>query len=349
MKRMISKLWLVPVICLLISCQGSGSKDQDGNNMNTEKSYPKTGSVIRYLPSMDQVVAPGERPEILAGGFDWSEGPVWVQELNALLFSDIPKNSIFKWSEEDSLELYLKPAGYTGTTPRGGELGSNGLLLDGQRRLVLCQHGDRRMARMEAPLDDPAPQFITLAGEWNGKRFNSPNDAAFSSTGDLYFTDPAYGMEQRYNDPAREMDFTGVFRATPEGEVTLLSDKFQFPNGIGFSPDGSTLYVANSGAGEQCYWKAFDVAEDGTLENERMFYDAHEASDTVAGGPDGFVVREDGMLFATGPGGVWVLTPEGEHLGTIVTGQPTSNCTLDADNRYLYITANMYLMRIRLL
>lgn len=310
--------------------------------------YPTTGSVEVIDPRMNDIIAPGTLPEILADGFEWSEGPLWLPKQRKVIFSDIPNNSIFEWSEQEGLKLYLKPSGYTGTVPRGGETGSNGLLLDQQGNLVLCQHGDRRMAIMKAPLDAPAAEFETLAGTWEGKRFNSPNDAVFNSQGELYFTDPAFGMELRYGDPRREMDFTGVFKLAADGSVSLLTDQLNAPNGIGFSPDESKLYVANSGGNPGPLWMVYDVAPDGTLTNNRVFCDARTAADTLKGGPDGLVVRKDGILFATGPGGVWVLNPEGENLGIIKTGQATSNCTLDAKNRYLYMTADMYLMRIRL-
>jgi len=314
----------------------------------TSQEYPSTGSVERLSPELDRIIAPGTLPEILAEGFEWSEGPLWLPQQEKVIFSDIPNNSIFEWSEKDGLKLYLKPSGYTDTIPRGGETGSNGLLLDAEGRLVLCQHGDRRMARMNAPLDAPEANFETIAGDWMGNRFNSPNDATFHSNGNLYITDPAYGMELRYEDPRREMDFTGVFLITPEGEVGLLSEQFTAPNGIGLSPDESRLYVANSGGSSGFIWMEYEVMEDGTLQNGQLFYDARPASDSLRGAPDGLVVRDDGIIFATGPGGVWVLSPEGEHLGIILTGQATSNCTLDAKNRYLYMTADMYLMRIRL-
>jgi gluconolactonase len=310
--------------------------------------YATTGSVDQLSPELDRIIAPGTLPEILAEGFEWSEGPLWLPEQKKVIFSDVPNNSIFEWSERNGLKLYLKPSGYTDTIPRGGETGSNGLILDRNGQLVLCQHGDRRMARMRAPLDAPAPDFETIAGTWEGKRFNSPNDAIMSSAGNLYFTDPAYGMEFRYDDPRREMDFTGVFLVTPDGNVTLQTDRLSAPNGIDLSPDEKKLYIANSGGSSGLKWMVYDLAEDGSLQNERLFYDAAPASDSLSGGPDGFVVRNDGIIFATGPGGVWILTPDGEHLGIIRTGQATSNCTLDSENRYLYITADMYLMRIRL-
>ncbi len=319
-----------------------------GGQQKSSHEYPKTGSVDRYHPSLDKIIAPGELPEIIAEGFDWSEGPLWLPKQKMLIFSDIPKNSIYQWSEEDSLKLYLKPSGYTDPTPRGGESGSNGLLLNPEGKLTLCQHGARRMAVMDAPLNAPAPKFTSIVGKWNEKRFNSPNDAVFSENGDLYFTDPAYGMEFGYKDPLREMDFTGVFKYSAEGEISLMTDQLSAPNGIGLSPDQKKLYIANSGGGEKSIWMIYEFAEDGSLTNGKVFHDASIASDSLRGAPDGLVVRNDGIIFATGPGGVWVFTPEGENLGIVKTGQATSNCTLGSDDEYLYMTADMYLMRIKL-
>lgn len=332
----------IMTLALILFCGCSGGQQKSSHE------YAKTGSVDRYHSSLDKIIAPGELPEIIAEGFDWSEGPLWLPKQKMLILSDIPKNSIYQWSEKDSLKLYLKPSGYTDSTPRGGESGSNGLLLNPEGKLTLCQHGARRMAVMDAPLNAPAPEFTSIVGKWNEKRFNSPNDAVFSALGDLYFTDPAYGMEFGYKDPLREMNFTGVFKYSAEGEISLLTDQLSAPNGIGLSPDQKKLYIANSGGGEKSIWMIYDFAEDGSLANGKVFHDASVASDSLRGAPDGLVVRNDGIIFATGPGGVWVFTPEGENLGIVKTGQATSNCTLDSDDEYLYMTADMYLMRIKL-
>ncbi len=351
MKR---QFFIFPMVSALLismlSCSGAKKTDENQEVQETTvKVYPKTGFVQQLDPALDLIIATGEQPEILAEGFDWSEGPLWLPDQEMLIFSDIPKNSIYQWSETDGLKLYLKPSGYTDTVSRGGETGSNGLLLNQDGQLILCQHGDRRIARMNAPLDQPEANFETIVGAWEGKRFNSPNDAVFSNKGDLFITDPAYGMELRFQDPKREMDFTGVFRYSASGELKLLTDQMSAPNGIGLSPDEEVLYVANSGGGKKSIWMAFEFAEDGSLMNERVFLDASVASDSLKGSPDGLVIRDDGIIFATGPGGVWIINPEGDHLGIIRTGQATSNCTLDSDNQYLYMTADMYLMRIRLL
>ncbi len=330
----------------LWSCGGaSDTARAPGETSNAYETVPD--AIERLDPALDQVVSPTAQLEILAEGYDWSEGPLWVARANMLLFSDIPPNSIYKWTPDGGAELYLRPSGYTGDTPRGGEPGSNGLLLDGQGRLVLCQHGDRRLARMDAPLEDPAPQFVTLVDSYQGKRLNSPNDAVFDAMGNLYFTDPPYGLEGGPDSPLKELDFQGVYRLSTDGALTLITDTLSRPNGIGLSPDGSRLYVANS---DPAYpvWTVFDINRDGQVSNGRLFVDASERAKTDRGVPDGLKVDGRGNLFATGPGGVWVISPEGKHLGTIRTGQATSNVALDEQGRTLYITADMYLMRMRL-
>jgi gluconolactonase len=305
--------------------------------------------IERLDPALDRLIASDAKIETLGEGYDWTEGPVWVKNGGFLLFSDIPKNIVHRWKQGEGVRPYLQPSGYTGREPRGGETGSNGLILDPQGRLVLCQHGDRRMARMEAPLDSPKPQFTTLADRYEGKRFNSPNDAVFRSNGDLYFTDPAYGMEKQWEDPKREMPFAGVYRRTASGEVTLLTKDMTRPNGLAFSPDEKRLYIAQSDP-SSAIWRVFDVKSDGTIENSRVLLDLTTMvkAKTRPGLPDGLKIDTEGNLFATGPGGVLVISPEGKHLGTILTGQATSNVAFGDDGRTLYITADMFLMRVRL-
>src|SRR5688500_10415829 len=312
-----------------------------------KSAFPKPPGIERLDPALDRLVAPDATIEVLAGGYDWSEGPVWVKSGGYLLFSDIPPNAIHRWKEGEGARLYLRPSGYTGTEPRGGEVGSNGLTVDRDGRLVLAQHGDRRIARMDAPLTDPQPKFSTLADRHNGARFNSPNDLVFHSNGDLYFTDPAYGMEKQWDDPKREMDYAGVFRRARDGTVSLMTREMTRPNGLAFSPDERRLYVAQSDQ-NAAIWRVFDVRPDGTLANSRVLFDATAMTKGRKGLPDGLKIDTQGNLFATGPGGVLVITPEGKHLGTINTGQATSNCAFGDDGRTLYMTADDYLMRVKL-
>lgn len=303
--------------------------------------------IERLDPALDRLIAPDAKIETIAQGYTWTEGPLWIKRGGYLLFSDIPANAIHRWKEGEAAGLYLRPSGYTGSEPRGGETGSNGLLLDREGRLVMCQHGDRRMAVMEATLDKPQPKFTTLAERYDGKRFNSPNDAVFHSNGDLYFTDPAYGMEKQWEDPKREIPFAGVYRRGRDGTVTLLTREMTRPNGIAFSPDQRRLYVAQSDE-TAAIWRVFDVKPDGTLGEGRVLFDATSMVKSRKGLPDGLKIDADGNLFATGPGGVLILAPDGKHLGTIMTGQATSNCAFGDDGRTLYMTADDYVMRVRL-
>jgi gluconolactonase len=331
-----SKLFFVGLVAFAVVTGGRQAQPPPSNAMRIE----------RLDPALDRLIAPDAKIEVIGQGHDWTEGPLWIKQGRYLLFSDIPKNSIYRWKEGEGERLYLQPAGYTGKEPRGGETGSNGLLLDPQGRLVLCQHGDRRMARMDAPLSDPKPNFTPLAVRHEGKRFNSPNDAVFRSNGDLYFTDPAYGLEKQWEDPLREIPFAGVYRRAASGEISLLTSDMTRPNGLAFSPDEKRLYIAQSDE-KAAIWRVFDVKPDGTIDNGRVLFDATSMVGSRKGLPDGLKIDTDGNLWATGPGGVMVLSPEGKHLGTIMTGQATSNCAFGDDGRTLYMTADDYLMRVK--
>ena len=332
---------------LLAGCQDT-PEDAAPEGAVEMPAYPTIGSVERLDAGLDALVPPDATLDVLAEGFDWSEGPVWVPAGGYVLFSDIPPNSIYRWKEGEGHRLYLQPSGYTGEEARGGEVGSNGLVLDAEGRLVLAQHGDRRIARLDAPLDAPTPTYTTLADRYDGKRFNSPNDLVYHSSGALYFTDPPYGLEQQMDDPAKEIDFQGVYRLDPDGTVTLLADDLSRPNGIAFSPDEQTLYVANSDP-ERAIWMAYDVEPGGSIANGRVFFDATAfVQDGKPGLPDGLKIDQQGNVFATGPGGVLVFAPDGTHLGTLDTTQATSNCAFGNDGSTLYVTADMYLLRIRL-
>lgn len=300
------------------------------------------GEIERIDPRFDELVPPNARLEKLAEGFEWSEGPVWVEEGGYVLFSDIPNNAVMKWKEGEGISTFLKPAGYTGADPRGGESGSNGLLLDGKGRLVLCQHGDRRVARLETD-----GRFTTLADRYRGRRLNSPNDAVFKSSGDLYFTDPPYGLLPEDREKIGELGFCGVYRLGTDARLTLLTDKLTRPNGIAFSPDEKTLYVAQSDP-KRAIWMAYNVQPDGTIDEGRVFFDATEWVGRLKGLPDGMKVDAKGNLFATGPGGVNVFAADGTFLGRINPGVPTANCCFDADGSTLYITADMFLCRVKL-
>jgi len=326
-----------------LSCQPPADTTSDEDEV-TPQSAPvlfELGKIERMNPLLDELIPPGAQIEKLAEGLDWSEGPVWVPSGGYLLFSDIPVNTVFKWTEDGGISVYMKPSGYSEATGRSGEPGSNGLALDPQGRLVLCEHGDRRVSREDAP-----GEKVTLADRYQGKRFNSPNDLCFRSNGDLYFTDPPYGLEKGVEDPARELDFQGVYRLSPDGEVTLLTSEMTRPNGIAFSPDERFLYVANSDP-EKAIWMKFPVKDDGTLGDGDIFYDVTSMVGEKPGLPDGLKVDYQGNLFATGPGGVLIFSEKGQHLGTIDTGQATANCNWGDDGSALYITADSYLLRVK--
>jgi len=328
---------------LLLGCNEKSENQQESKTV--EKKF--IGSIEKLDDELSQLLDGNVRPEIIGEGFEWSEGPVWVEMHQFLLFSDIPANTIYRWEEGEGVKELLIPAGYTGSEERGGEMGSNGLMIDKENRLVMCQHGDRRIARMHSSLTQPAADFVTLVDSYQGKKLNSPNDLVMHSNGDIYFTDPPYGLEGGMEDPGKELTFQGVYRLDPEGNVKLLTDELSRPNGLAFSPDERVLYIANSDP-QNPVWMEYEVTQEGNLTNGRIFYDASEFVGVEKGLPDGLKVDSDGYIYGTGPGGVWIFAPDGRVLGKIKTGQATSNCAIGNDGSMLYITADMYLLRIPL-
>jgi len=319
--------------CLEMSLKMSAAEDK----------LPKTiGEIERLDPAFDKLVAKGAAIDVLAGGFEWSEGPLYMKDGAFLIFSDIPRNMIVKWKEGAGTSTYMEKSGYTGEKPfTGEEPGSNGLTLNAQGLLHMACHGDRCIKRREKD-----GKLITIADKYEGKRLNSPNDLVFKKNGDLYFTDPIYGLPKRWDDPGRELDFCGVYRLGTDGKLTLLTKEMTRPNGIAFSPDEKTLYVAQSDP-EAAIWKSFPVKEDGTLGPSKVFYDSTQWVNKRKGLPDGLKVDTQGNLWATGPGGVLVFNPEGKLLGRLGTGEATANCAWGDDGSTLYITADMYFCRVK--
>lgn len=307
------------------------------------------GSIEIYDERARSLLNDNVQVDVLAQGYKWTEGPVWVEQGQYLLFSDIPNNAVIKYSPKDGASHYLAPAGGTGLIFGDDTGGSNGLLINADGELVLMQHGDRRVVKMQAPLDAPLPVFKTLVSEYQGKRLNSPNDATYHSSGDLYFTDPPYGMSGQFTDARKQLPFQGVFRLTPAGDLSLLDDGLTAPNGVEFSVDEKTMYVAVSDSTAPA-WYAYDVNTNGLVDNRRIFFDASpfDGKPGEQGKPDGMTMHSSGILFATGPGGVWLFDEEGIALAKIRTGQHTSNCELSGDEKYLYITADDFLMGIEL-
>ncbi len=305
------------------------------------RNFPVIGTIHRYDPQLDELIPKDAKIEVLTSRFKWAEGPVWVKEGGFLLFSDVIANQVMKWKEGDGVSVYLKPSGYTGLYPYSKEPGSNGLTLDSKGQLVSCEHGDRRVSVLTH-----GGGKRTLVDNYQGKRFNSPNDLCFKSNGDLYFTDPPYGLPKLADDPARELDFCGVYRLSKDGKLTLLTKDMTRPNGLAFSPDEKTLYVAQSDP-KAAIWMAFPVLDDGTLGPGKVFADVTENAAKLPGLPDGMKVDAKGNLFATGPGGCHVFSPQGKLLGRIDTGEKTANCAWGNDGSTLYLCADMYLCRVK--
>jgi gluconolactonase len=300
------------------------------------------GKIERLDPALDALLDRDAKIELLAEGFDWAEGPVWLTRSSSLVFCDVPRNVIWRWREFEELVEFLKPSGYTGPDTGEAHSGANGLTVDNIGRLYLCQHGDRQVARLRR-----GGRFEPLATNFQGKRFNSPNDLVLRSNGEIYFTDPPYGLPKGFEDPRRELEFQGVFRVSRRGQVTLLIDNLTRPNGIAFSPDERTLYVAVSDP-ERAHYMAYDVTPEGDVANGRILFDATPMVADRKGLPDGIKVDRQGNLWATGPGGVLIITPEGNLLGILNTGEATGNCAWgNDDGSVLYITADSYLCRVK--
>ncbi len=298
------------------------------------------GNIEKADAGLDAIVPADARIEKLADGFGFTEGPIWFDD-GYLLFSDIPRNEMNKWTPDGKVVLFRKPSGYDlNDAPKGAFIGSNGMTRDQQGRLVICEHGNARVTRLEAD-----GSLTVLASRYEGKRLNSPNDIVQKSNGDFYFTDPPYGLVGQDNDPKKELDFNGVFRLS-NGQLTLLYKGIPRPNGLAFTPDEKYLYLNNSEEDRKICLR-FEVREDGTLANEKVFFDV--TKDQSDGVPDGMKMDVKGNVYSTGPSGVWIFTPEGKHLGTIKPPEVPANLHWgEADAKTLYITARHGLYRIKL-
>ena len=347
MISLISPIFRVLLILAITIAQSCGNeKESDTNTLKPDiKEHP--GSEVTVFDKSFKLIDQDTPVEELASGFTWSEGPLWLEDQNMLIFSDVPENVVYAWRTSTGLTEYLRPSGFTGKSTRSGEPGSNGLLLDKDGLLVLCQHGDRRLARMNASLEEPLPAFGSVVDFYDGKRFNSPNDAALFKDGSIYFTDPPYGLKDKDTDQEKQLPFNGVYRWHPDGRVTLLVDSLTRPNGIAFSPDFTRLYVAQSDP-KRAVWFEYGLNAEGGITDGGIFFDATDRVGAMKGLPDGMKVHPDGTIFATGPGGVLVFSPDGALLAQIDTGEATANCAFDSKYRYLYMTADAFLLRIAL-
>ena len=299
--------------------------------------------IVRLNPQFDKLVPPNVTVQRIVSGRKWTEGPVWNRRDGYLLFSDIPTNAVIKWHESNGTSLFLKPSGYTGKARfEGPEPGSNGLALDLQGQLVLAAHGDRRIARLERN-----GKQTTLVDRFEGKRINSPNDLVFKSNGDLYFTDPPFGLPKSFDDPHKELPFQGVYKLARDGKLTLLTRDVKAPNGIAFSPDEKRLYVSNADPAN-AVWMVYEVNPNGSIENSKVLFNAAAWTKNKPGAPDGMKVDREGNIFGAGPGGVYVIAPDGTHLGTIDLNAPTGNVAWGEDGSTLFITSNTNVFRLRL-
>jgi gluconolactonase len=306
-------------------------------------------------PALDHIVSADAKPERVATGFNkWTEGPVWTRD-GTLLFAEIPANNIIQWSPAKGAVVFMHPSGYIGSEPyKGPEPGSNGMTLDADGRVSVAGHARRNVWRMESV--DPKAQITILADSYQGKKLNSPNDLVYKSDGSLYFTDPPYGLQTQGDaDPQKELQVNGVYRlpgarehkagAQPDREkLQLVIKDLARPNGLAFSPDEKFLYIAESGKKQ---WLRYRVQADGSLTDGILFLDA--STDPAEGGPDGIRVDIEGNVYGSGPGGVWIISPQGKHIGTIKVPERVSNVAWgDKDGKTLYITASTSLYRIKL-
>ncbi len=295
-------------------------------------------SIVRLDSAFDALVPPGAHIEKLAGGFTFVEGPIW-RPSGALWFSDVVGNVTRQWSPDGTVQELLRPGGYDGNSlPAGGFIGPNGATSGANGTVVMCQHGNRRVVRITDALE-----VTTIVDSFEGRKFNSPNDVVYRSDGSMYFTDPPYGLPRADDDPSKELPFNGVFKLT-DGKLQVIIEDMTRPNGLAFSPDEKTLYVANS---DERYrvWMRYDVQPDGSVRNGSVFADL--SPEPESGLPDGMKIDSRGNIWATGPGGIWVFTPDGKHLGTIKPPEQPANCAWGDDWKSLYITAETGLYRLR--
>ena len=302
------------------------------------------GSVERLSPEIDNLIEKSAKIEILADGFEWSEGPVWSSQLNSVLFSDVPENVIYSWNEDKGLGTFTRPIGYSGKVPNLKKAGTNGLTIDADGNLIICMHGDRKITRLEKLNIN---RKVTLVNSFDGNLLNSPNDLVYDSKGNLYFTDPPYGLLEGDNDKLKEIEFNGVYKVSPNGDIEVLVKNLTRPNGISISNDEKILYVANSDKNNPVIMQ-YDLSEEGA-KNPSIFFDGRELTKKDIGLFDGLKVHPTGNVFATGPGGVLVIKENGDHIGTIRTEVRTANCAFDENFQYLYMTSDMFLTRIKLL
>ncbi len=341
----IIKISSLILVLFIYGCNLSGNTSLQNKDVKKDS---VVGKVEIYDNAALKLIDSNATIEVIAKGFTWAEGPVWIANKNVLLFSDVPENKIYQWKQGNTASIYLTHSGYTGTAARAGENGSNGLTLDINGRLLLCQSGNRQVARMNATLDKPKADYLILAANYNGKRFNSPNDLITDSKNNIYFTDPTYGLPEGDKDAERELNFEGVFKINAKGKTTLLIDSIPKPNGIALSLDEKNLYIASSDD-KKPKWYVYHLNENGNIISGGVLLDATPLKENAAvkQGPDGFKIDNYGNLFAAGPDGINIISPEGKRLGLIkVYSRKTSNCAFDKTKNVLYITADDVILKV---
>lgn len=327
-------------VAALLALTGCAPKPAPTETAATPPPANTVGKIDRLDPALDALVPKDAKIEKLAGGFQFTEGPLWNKAGNYLWFSDVVGNVVRQWTPDGKVIEILRPGGYDGhDRPAGGFIGPNGMVNDADGAVLLCQHGNRRIVRIAKDRS-----VSTLIDKFQGKKLNSPNDLVYTSDGSLYFTDPPYGLPKQDDDPAKELKFNGVFRLS-KGKLTAVIRDLTRPNGIAFSPDEKILYIANSDEKHKV-WMRYDVKADGAVANGKILADV--TSEAAKGNPDGMKVDSNGNIYASGPGGIWVFSADGKHLGTISPGETPANCNWGDDGKTLYITAETGLYRIKL-
>jgi gluconolactonase len=338
-------VWFISAMALT-ACN---SNTQTQNSTATTKDS-SVGKIELYDSAAKQLIDPNADIEVIGRNYKWCEGPVWVPSKQMLLFSDVPNNKIYKWVANDTPVVYLNPSGYTGTMPRGGEMGSNGLTLDNKGRLLICQDGDRQIGRLNAPLDSPQAVYTSITSDYQGKKYNSPNDIVVSKNGTIYFTDPIYGLEKGANDPLRELKFEGVYKVDSSGKTSLLIDTISRPNGIALSLDEKILYVGSSDSAHT-KWYTYDLDANGNITAGKVLFDGTDlkAKATVKQNADGFKIDKYGNIFSAGPDGINIFSPQGKLLGLIrIYNKRVSNCAFNENKDVLYVTATDMVLKIKL-
>lgn len=338
--------WRIALTCLVALLQGACGSALDDGAGGPKALTSGAGTVLRLEAEFDEILPQNYRIERIAAGFVFAEGPLWVrrgqwQGLPFLAFSDIRSNALYRWNPQDrDVTEILRPV-FVGAAENDWSAGPAGLALDAAGNLLICEQGDRRIGLLT-----PAGERSAFVDHFNGKRLNSPNDLVWGPDGWLYFTDPPFGLKEQDDDPQKELDFNGVFRVSADGQtVELLADGQSRPNGLAFSPDGQYLYVSNSDPYRK-NWMRYPLAEDRSVGAGRVFYDV--TSNNEEGLPDGLVLDQDGRVYAAGPGGVWVFSPGGVHIGTIRPDEPPANVAWGNEGKTLYMTARTGVYRIQL-